>query len=294
MSNDAAGKETWAHTFKVAFILCAVCSILVSAAAVLLRPLQNANKERERKKNILIAAGLYDETKRAVVFKGRVLLDDDRKRKLPIEAMFQPSKTRPYVDQEIIDLKTGEPIGADTEKAIADKFGAVDKYDQRRASRDPDWSSKIEATGDVARLKRREHYSWVYYVRKPNGELEQIILPIRGYGLWSTLWGFIALKADLTTIRGITYYEHGETPGLGGEVDNPLWKELWRGKKAFGESGKVQIHVIKGVAPKDAVHQIDGLSGATITSKGVTNMLKFWLGEEGFGPFLERMRNKGD
>lgn len=285
MSSDAAKKDT-AHTFKVAFILCAVCSILVSTAAVLLRPRQNANKERERKKNILIAAGLYSETS------GTIEIEGDKQSDLTIDDLFKKEEGRWYVDAKILELKSGTAIGDDVKAEIASKFGEFEKYDQKKASRDADWSAEIEGSSDVASLKRREHYSWVYYVHKPTGELDQVILPIRGYGLWSTLWGFIALDADLTTIRGITYYEHGETPGLGGEVDNPTWKGLWRGKKAFDEAGKVQIRVIKGAAVKDAVHEIDGLSGATITSNGVTNMLRFWLGKDGFGPFLERMRKK--
>ena len=130
----------------------------------------------------------------------------------------------------------------------------------------------------------------VYEVVKDD-EVEAIILPIEGMGLWSTLYGYIALDADVNTIEGITFYEHGETPGLGGEVDNPRWKALWPGRKAFDERGNVKIQVKKGPAgpPSEDPYQVDGLSGATLTSRGVTNMLHFWLGEEGFGPYLDRL-----
>ncbi len=122
-----------------------------------------------------------------------------------------------------------------------------------------------------------------------------LVLPVEGYGLWSTLYGFIALEADLTTIRGITFYQHGETPGLGGEVDNPNWKRKWVGRKAFGPEGEVKIHVVKGLAgpPSEDPYEVDGLSGATITSRGVSHLVQFWLGEQGFGPFLEKLEQKG-
>ena len=107
------------------------------------------------------------------------------------------------------------------------------------------------------------------------------------------MYGFLALDADLRTIRGFGFYEHGETPGLGGEVDNPLWKSQWQGKLAFDEAWETRITVLKGkVNPNNpnAQFQVDGLSGATITARGVRDLLKFWLGEDGFGPFLAKMR----
>ena len=284
-------RDSLKNTFRIAAILCLVCSVIVSAAAVLLRDRQNANKEREKKKNILIAAGLYDEQERSIVVDGK--LRDD----LTVEAMFKQSSERPWIEEKIISLDSGEKIGSDVETMIENKFVKLDRYDQRKASRDPgeDWSRQVPAAGDVAGIKRREKFAPVYFVHSQTGELDQIVLPIRGYGLWSTLWGFISLDADLVTIRGLTFYEHGETPGLGGEVDNLAWKASWKKKQAFGANGKVQIRVIKGkvrAADKEAVHKIDGLSGATITSRGVTNMMHYWLGKDGFGPLLDRLRRK--
>lgn len=289
--------ETLTHTFKVAFLLCLICSIGVAMAAVLLRPMQTANKEREKKKNILIAAGLFDEKTGSMVETGGLTSDT------PINDVFEKPEGggRLWIDTKIINLDTGEVIGEETRQEIAAKFGKPKegqpldaKYDHRKASRDPNkkWSVPVPAGEDFASIKRRENYAPVYEVRAADGKLQQVILPIRGYGLWSTLWGFIALDADLVTIRGITYYEHGETPGLGGEVDNTDWKQQWKGKKAFDPKGKVAIRVIKGKAPADAEHEIDGLSGATITSQGVTKMMQFWLGENGFGKYLDRLRKQ--
>ena len=87
----------------------------------------------------------------------------------------------------------------------------------------------------------------VVYQRVDDGDVLAIILPVEGKGLWSTLYGFIALAPDTRTIEGITFYEHGETPGLGGEVDNPSWKALWPGRKAFDEDWEPAIEVIKGL-----------------------------------------------
>ncbi|MCH8830278.1 MAG: Na(+)-translocating NADH-quinone reductase subunit C [Planctomycetes bacterium] len=284
-----AKNESKLQTFKVAAILCLVCSIFVSTAAVLLRDRQNKNKDLDRQKNILIAAGLFDEQTGELITNGRFDADT------PFEDLFQKDEKnpRPWIEKATVDLETGKPIDNAVKKQIKDKF--PNGYDQRKASRDPDanWSSPLPSEKDIAGIKRRERYADVYYVYKANGDLDQIVLPVRGYGLWSTLWGFLSLDADLVTVRGITFYEHGETPGLGGEVDNPDWKNSWKGKQAFGPQGKVKIRVIKGKvrgSASDAVHRIDGISGATITCRGVTNMMIFWLGPDGFGPFLQQQR----
>jgi Na+-transporting NADH:ubiquinone oxidoreductase subunit C len=130
------------------------------------------------------------------------------------------------------------------------------------------------------------------YLLRSDGAVDAIILPVEGQGLWSTLYGYLALAPDTRTVRNIIFYQHGETPGLGGEVDNPRWKALWKGRLAFDEGWNPKIAVIKGRAgpPEEDPHRIDGLSGATLTSNGVTNLVQFWLGEHGFGPYLEATR----
>ncbi len=135
----------------------------------------------------------------------------------------------------------------------------------------------------------------VYHVRK-EGEAETLVLPMEGKGLWSTMRGFLALDAsDLNTVRGIEFYEHGETPGLGGEIDSPVWKAGFRGRKAFDESDKPALRVARGAAGsvESAPHEVDALTGATLTARGVTNMLQFWLGDDGYGPLLSRLEQEG-
>ncbi|MEQ8835415.1 MAG: NADH:ubiquinone reductase (Na(+)-transporting) subunit C, partial [Lacipirellulaceae bacterium] len=161
------------------------------------------------------------------------------------------------------------------------------------AAKNPKLSVKIPADVDDAGLKRREKFAYVYKVVGDSGELEQIVIPIYGKGLWSTLYGFIALEKNINTVDGITYYEHGETPGLGAEIQNPDWQAKWVDKSVY-DDGEVELAVIKGAVDETsetAAYQVDGLSGATITSNGVTNMIHYWLGPEAFGPYLDSLRS---
>ena len=139
-----------------------------------------------------------------------------------------------------------------------------------------------------------ERFAPVYLV-KENGRFNQIILPVRGKGLWSTMYAYVALDADLHTIRGISFYEHGETPGLGGEIENRGWQESWQGKQIYGPDGTVALRVVKNASANggDYSHRIDGISGATMTGNGVTELMRFWFGDHGFGPFLQRLAQQG-
>lgn len=253
----SSNNEGLGRVLSVALALCVVCSVVVSAAAVVLKPQQEANKTRDLKRNILMAADMYDPSQ-------------------TVEQQFERVTTR------VIHVASGE---------FASDISAA-SFDQRAAAKDPATSTAISAEADVAKIMRRSDYALVYLVNDDKNNLEKIILPIHGYGLWSTLYGFVALESDLNTIAGLGFYEHGETPGLGGEVDNPRWKALWEGKQAYRE-GNVAISVIKGAVSPDAAMadwQVDGLSGATLTSKGVNNLVQFWLGKDGFAPFLNNLR----
>jgi Na+-transporting NADH:ubiquinone oxidoreductase subunit C len=252
-SNDSIKK-----TLIVAFSLCIVCSVIVSTAAVVLKPAQEANKTLDRKRNILAAAGMLQEG-------------------MSVEEQFT------QVSARVVDLRTGH---------YAEEIDP-NEYDQRKAAKDPQRSDQLSAEEDLANISRREHYAVVYVVEGAGGEVDKIILPVRGYGLWSTLYGYIALEADANTVAGLGFYEHAETPGLGGEVDNPRWKAFWPGKRVY-KDGEVEIGLIKGnVDPgsANAPWQIDGLAGATLTANGVTNLVQFWLGENGFQPFLDNLKS---
>lgn len=250
-SNDSTSK-----TIIVALALCIVCSVIVSTAAVMLRPAQQANKDLDRKTNILAAAGLLKEG-------------------LTVEEQFASVKTR------AVDMATGK---------FTDSVDLA-TYDQRKASKDPALSDDL-GDADIAKIGRRAKVTLVYIVEGDSG-IDKVILPIKGYGLWSTLYGFVALESDLNTVAGLGFYEHAETPGLGGEVDNPLWKAKWIGKKSYDADNQQALTVIKGTVDNsrsEAIHQVDGLSGATLTAKGVDNLIKFWMGKDGFAPFLANLR----
>lgn len=252
-SNDSIRK-----TLIVALLLCIVCSVVVSTAAVVLKPAQARNQSLDMKRNILAAAGMLDETRE-------------------IEEQFERIETR------VVDLRTGRFSDAVDPSA----------YDQRKAAKKPELSTVLAPQEDVARIHRREHYAEVYLVEDENGAIDRIILPIRGYGLWGTLYGFIALEGDANTVAGIGFYEHKETPGLGGEVDNPIWKRHWPGKKIYRD-GELEIEVIKGrvdPANDQSTWRVDGLAGATLTTRGVSHLVQFWLGENGFESFLEKLKS---
>lgn len=252
MGNDSISK-----TFGVALALCVVCAVVVSSAAVILRPTQEVNKLLDLKTNILASAGLLQEG-------------------VSIETQFEQISTR------VVDLQTGE---------FTDAVDAA-TYDQRKASKDPALSIALDPKQDPAKIKRRANYATVYMVEGDQG-IEKIILPIKGYGLWSTLYGFLALEADLETVAGIGFYEHTETPGLGGEVDNPRWKASWVGKQAYNQ-GELVITVLKGKADMSRAgseSQIDGLAGATLTTRGVDNLVRYWLGDQGFRPLINSLKS---
>ncbi|NQU62784.1 MAG: Na(+)-translocating NADH-quinone reductase subunit C [SAR324 cluster bacterium] len=255
MANDTVTK-----TLAVAGLLCIVCSVLVSTAAVKLKPLQERNKALSTKKNILQAAGLMEEGK-------------------DIEQLFRKIQMR------FVNLDSGE---------FDDSVNA-EKYSQKAAVKDPGKSIKIPTDQDIAKIKRRAMIVPVFLVQDGDN-LKTIILPIHGKGLWSTMYAFLALEGDGNTVKGYTFYDHGETPGLGGEVDNPLWKNQWVGKKLYDKDWNLAVEILKGrvnAENPNAIHQADGLSGATLTTVGVNNLMHYWLSENGFGKFLARIRNQG-
>lgn len=262
MSDDSISR-----TLTVTLVVCFVCSVLVASAAVSLRGIQEKNKKTDKIKNILEAGQLYTE--------GSDVLE------------LYDEKVEPV----LIELATGNKI---PKSQFTDEL-SVDSFDIKSMSNSPRLGIDVPPTTDIAGIRRKPKYMVVYMV-KENDRVNKIIFPVYGKGLWSTMYGFIALGADLTTIEGLTFYEHGETPGLGGEIDNPRWKSSWRGKAAFDKNGNTAISVIKGKVLADkpqAIHQVDGLSGATLTGRGVDHLIKYWLGKEGYGPFLQKTRLRG-
>ncbi|OLO03559.1 Na(+)-translocating NADH-quinone reductase subunit C [Salinicola socius] len=252
MANNNSIKKT----LIVAFSLCVICSVVVSSAAVVLKPKQVQNQELDRKSNILQVTELYKP-------------GDD------VEEKYAE-----LITPRVVDLETGE-YSQDLDPG---------SYDQFDAARDPATSRTLSGDDDIAGIGRQEKYSTVYLVGDPD-DPDQIVMPIRGQGLWGLMEGFLSVRGDGNTIVGLSYYDQSETPGLGGEVDNPRWKAKWDGKKIYedGDFQDPQIQLVKGGASGD--YEVDALSGASLTSRGVTNMLRFWLSDEGYAPYLARFHD---
>jgi Na+-transporting NADH:ubiquinone oxidoreductase subunit C len=252
--------ERPAKALFVALAVSFVCALIVSTAAVLLEPLQRANKERDRQQRIVEIVQRLPGSEELLGVAGTTSLRTN-----------------------IIELATGNFIRSMDPAA----------YDQRKAAADPGQSVAIPAQHDTAGIRRRAKFAPVTLVER-EGRIELIILPVHGSGYASTIYGFLALRGDANTVVALSFFEHAETPGLGAELDTPEWLAKWPGKSVRDEAGQIRIGVAKGrVEPgsANAAFEVDGISGATRTSVGVTNMLRFWLGDYGFGPFLERIRS---
>jgi Na+-transporting NADH:ubiquinone oxidoreductase subunit C len=261
----SAKRDSISNILLVAVGVCLVASIVVSGAAVALKPVQQINRELDQKQNILIAAGVLEE--------GETTGPDGR----GIQELFEEFEVR------VVDLRTGEYTDA------------VDpsSYDQLRAARDPDFSRALSESEDTPTLGRLEQYGLVYLRRGESGDVDTAVLPVRGYGLWGTMYGYLALQGDFETVQGLGFYQQQETPGLGGEVTNPRWKAQWEGVELYGPQGSPAVELVKSRAPagSDAAdHQVDALAGATLTSRGVENLVNFWVGELGYGEYLKRMK----
>ncbi|CAH8186119.1 Na(+)-translocating NADH-quinone reductase subunit C [Vibrio aestuarianus] len=252
----ASNNDSIKKTLFVVIALSLVCSIIVSTAAVGLRDKQKANAVLDKQSKIVEMAGLQAE--------GTV-----------------PELFDQYIEPRLVDFDSGDFVEGDAAN-----------YDQRKAAKVPAESIKLTTEQDKAKILRRANTGVVYLV-KNGDEISKVIIPIHGNGLWSMMYAFVAVETDGNTVSGITYYEQGETPGLGGEVENPSWRAQFIGKKLFDENHQPAIKIVKGGAPAGSEHGVDGLSGATLTSNGVQHTFDFWLGDMGFGPFLAKVRDGG-
>ncbi|WP_198333380.1 Na(+)-translocating NADH-quinone reductase subunit C [Psychrobacter aquimaris] len=259
-------KSNNAKTISVALMLCLVCSVLVSAAAVGLKPAQVENARLDRNKNILVAAGMYDAES---------------------DTASDVAERFKDFDVEIVDLNKGSYVDDAALKAA----GIPDRnaYDASLATKNKALSEDL-GNNDPAGIGRKPKYAKVYVKKDDAGKPEIVVLPIQGYGLWGTIYGFLTLESDMNTIKGISFYEHKETPGLGARIEEPDWRAKWSGIHSYDENGNVATGVTKAGTPKE--NWVDGISGATLTGRGVSNMIQFWLGEQGYKPYLDTLRKE--
>lgn len=253
-------RESVGRTLLVAVVVSLACSVVVSAAAVLLKGRQDDNRERMLRLDILEVAGLADST-------------------ASIEERFG------NIEPRLVDIASGRYLDA-----------APQDFDAKNAALDPATSVAIPVADDIAKIGRRADRAKVYLVSEA-GTLQRVILPVHGYGLWSTMYGFIAVAPDGNTVEALKFYEHAETPGLGDKIDDPSWRARFTGKNIYAADGHVALEVIKGaVAATDpsARYKVDGISGATLTSQGVSRTLRYWLGPDAYGPYLARLRERSE
>jgi len=258
-------KDSPIRALLTILVTAVVCSFFVSASVVLLRPIQLNNKLLERSGNVLALTGLLPA--------GREVSDDQ------LLDLFKS------LDARVVDIDAVE---------LDSEFDPY-TFDARKASTNPEFSVPVPAAEDIASLGRRSSYETIYLVWKDD-RLERVVLPIRGAGMWSMLYGYIALESDFNTIAGMMIYEQNETPGLGDQITKPHWQAKWVGKKLFDDTDEVLFRVAEGpvhAGASGAEYQVDALTGATITANAVTAMIKYWFGPNGYGPLLERMREQG-
>lgn len=257
--------NTSSNGYVMAFAIgvCVVISTALALTANALKPVQEAAKELDRQKNMLIAAGFVK--------------PDEQKSPDDLRKLFEEQVT-----ESVVDTTTGEVVAGKGPKDIADLNKAA-----------------LKAVKDAHGDKEQERVAMTRYrevaIGKENGKVVAYILPVSGKGLWSTIKGFLALENDLDHVRGVTFYEHGETPGLGGECENPAWCAQWQGKTILDDKGNlVAVAVKKGKVnpsvPDDKAHKVDGLSGATLTSNGITRFVKSDL--DAFAKYLSSLRGK--
>jgi Na+-transporting NADH:ubiquinone oxidoreductase subunit C len=261
MAKLTLDKDSPLRALLVVLVTAVVCSSIVSASVVLLRPVQLNNKLLEQSQNIMRLSGQLPEQK-----------PDD-------ETVLELFKS---LDARVVDVD---------ETSLETEFDPY-TFDERKAAGDPELSVAIPSGEDVASLGRRSRFKTVYLVWE-DGTLERVILPIRGAGMWAMIYGYLALESDFNTIAGATFYEQNETPGLGDQITQDYWLNQWTGKQLFDPAGEMLFHVAEGpVTPDSAAadFQVDALTGATVTANAVTALVQYWLGPNGYGPLLESMR----
>ncbi|MGI9257220.1 MAG: NADH:ubiquinone reductase (Na(+)-transporting) subunit C [Gammaproteobacteria bacterium] len=251
-------RESVARTLGVAAAVAIFCSLFVSSAVLWLRPIQLAYQSIERNRAVLEASGLIQ----------------------PEVELAEAQIVERFLglDTRIVDLDSG---------TFTDAVSTTG-FDYRAAINDPNLTRPIPGELDIASLGRRPVYLPVYLLLD-GAAIEKIVLPIYGEGMWATIHGFISLQADLVTVDGVAFYEHGETPGIGDRFLDPEWLAQWRGQRAYDENELVALRV---GTDEGGSTGIDAITGATVTVSAIDDLVRYWLGEDGFGPFLASMRRE--
>ena len=264
------------YTFLFASAVCVACALILSLAATALKPQQVANVRHDIVMNLMATVG-KDYNELAKLPKPEVFAMFDKEFDTLILDGNNKAADRTFMERELASIGYPE-----------DELKALDTGSLMRR-----FNGKVGLLARKARTPRKEYdpgYKMVYIHREPGAGPDAYVIPIEGYGLWDLMKGYVALDLDLNTVKGISFYEHKETPGLGARVEEDWFKDNFKGKKILDERGNlVSITVAKGKAP-ESPHQVDGISGATLTGDGINEFLKSDL--ERYEPYFKTLRAK--
>ena len=246
----AMPNESRTKTVAMAFLVAAICAILVSTATVVLRPIQAANRAAEQQARLeSLVAGVPG-----------------------MSALLAQGGTLSTV---VVNLKRGAAAKDITPETL-----------ETALSEAANWTSLTPAQ-DIAGLGNRPDYAQIYLLRDGD-EISLALLPVAGVGYNGRIDAILALRGDMQTIAGLTVTDQSETPGLGARIEEPAWQAQFAGKRATDDRGNIRFAVARGPAAND--HEVDGITGATRTSNAVTQMMRFWLGPDGYGPLIAAIR----
>jgi len=249
------------YTLLFTLAVCAICSVVVAGTFVALAERQRADAAVFRMLDILRLTGLAEadeQLEREEIFERFEAIR-------PRAVNMQTHRFDPEVDARL--------------------------FDQRDASNDP--TQSFQAPSNDAGVRRIPDFAIVYERLTDEGGLDQILIPIHGQGYGGQIFGFLSLESDLNTVRQIVFYEHQETPTLGGRINRTSWRKNWPGRRIFDDSGNVALRLIANAPPADEdPYVVDAVSRASVTTAGVQNMINFWLGPDAFEPFLLEYRKE--
>ncbi len=250
----ALPNDSRTKTFVVAFMVASVSAVAVAVTAISLKPLQDENIARAREQRMA-----------------------DMLASVPGLADILADAEGDLLETRIVDLASG---------TFADEIDPA-SFDVAAAAVDPARSTALSEADDIAGIGRRPDHAPVHILRQA-GKVKLLIVPGYAAGYKSTIRAYVALEGDLNTIAAVSVYDQEETPGLGTRITEAAWLDLWAGRQVADETGAIRIEVVRG--PTTNTFEVDGITGATRSTTGVSNIVRFWLGPFGFGPFIANLR----
>ena len=191
-----------------------------------------------------------------------------------IKSYSQYKKSRENLYQRSIIVRT---VNLDSGEWVTDKTAAQG-------------CKKLAPDHDPAQIRQRCTLAEVYLVKDKYNKIQQVIIPVAGKGAKSMMHAFLSLGRDGRTVNNLYYYQQRETPFLGARVKDENWRQQWPGKKVTDDNGMPALKIIQEKSGNNDEYTVDGISGATLTSTGVEKSINYWIGEQGYGPFLQRLK----